>query len=664
MRHQRRFPALVAVVWIALCLVMAAFVIPCMAQGGRLGNYQITARVSPRSVPADGKSQAQIRIEVRDAAGHLAPDGTTVVVSTDLGEVGSSEFDRRAQIAMKTTSGFAIVFATSNTPGLAKINISVGISRSDNVYIEFRPEGEAATPAMRVVHIDGGWVGYALEQNVIEARDAASVEYGGMTVAGADIVQFDVNTMDLRAEPAVVSRDEKELRGESLFFQLYTKRGALRQFTDKGLQKLSFDLYSMDSRSLDSDLPQNAFDFLDVTAHTWLIADSITVFLDEKIVLRDAEIYVDGEKVISLPAYWVLALPGYRGASHSQILSLSSNGDLAVNFPFFYRVTDTATGAIEIQRGARSGSVIAHEGWGLGLREEYRGNNVEGEVVLSGLPRSDWGAEWHETRPVFGGMLGDFSIGWPDHHSLFADANIFSYRGSYRSNIWAYYRRPQDGENSYGITADWLTSPRRLRRGSNNTFRLGTSVGVRHEDWEESGLVFDNELYGKLDFGAWRLAPQTYLTFDVEDIYYWNTAAYGANSARSTLTLEKSFGPSFTTFLDYDVEYNSGDSYREGWGQGLDLTARATLDRWDMYLTGRWDLTDDYNYGALDLIYYLNDRWRLALLGTHYKLDDTKFDDIELGLGWKVWQQREIGLRWSQETGGVSLELGGLTSSF
>ena len=48
---------------------------------------------------------------------------------------------------------------------------------------------------------------------------------------------------------------------------------------------------------------------------------------------------------------------------------------------------------VEIQRGAQSGSVIAREGWSLGLREEYRTSAGEGELVLAGLPRGDWGVE-------------------------------------------------------------------------------------------------------------------------------------------------------------------------------------------------------------------------------------------------------------------------------
>ncbi len=663
-RHQHRSAVLVVTLMGALCLVLTGSGSRCEAQGGRVGDFQITARANPYSVPADGKSTARIYIDVRDTAGRPAPDSTNVVVSTDLGRLGETEFPESAALTVRTTVGRALVFATSHTPGLAKIKISVGASRSEDLLIDFRPEGEEAAPAMRVVNIRGGWVGYSVDLNIVEARDDASLEYGGMTVSGADILQLDVDRMDLRAEPATVARNDKQLEGESLFFQLYTKRGALRQFTDEGSRRVSFDLFSMESRPLDEDLSSEAFDFVDAESHTWLVADSITVFVDEKIVLRHAKMYVDGEKAVSLPSCWVIPMPGYRGASHGQILGVSSDGELSVNFPFFYRVTDTAAGAIEIRRGAQSGSVVAHKGWALGLREEYRSSEIEGEVMLSGLPRGDWGMQWRDTRRVFGGALADLSISSPEHHSLFVDANLFNYRRSYRNNVRGYYSRPEYSDSSYGLAVDWLTSPRRFTQGSNNTFRLGASLGGRHDSWEKSGLVFDNELYGQMDFGAWRLASQTWLRFDIDNVYTWDTAGYGANRARTSLGLEKGFGNSVTAFFDYGLEYGSGDAYRQDWWQVLDLNSWAVLGRWESYLRGSWDLTNDGTLASLDLIYCLNDRWRLAALGTYYKYDDTSFDDIELGLAWRVWQGREIGLRWSRDLGGVTLELGGLSSIY
>ena len=144
LRHQRRRSVLVAVVMVGLCGAILIPAGPCAAQGGRLGDYRITAVANPRSVPADGKSAARIRIDVTDSQGRPAPDDTDVVVTTDLGRLGESDFERSKAVTVKTSAGFAIVLATSDTPGLATVRIRVGASGSNNVYLEFRPEGEEA----------------------------------------------------------------------------------------------------------------------------------------------------------------------------------------------------------------------------------------------------------------------------------------------------------------------------------------------------------------------------------------------------------------------------------------------------------------------------------------------------------------------------------------
>ncbi len=636
----------------------------CQAQGVRFGHVGIIrVAVSPRRVPADGQTRARIRVEVRDAQGQHLPDDTPIVMHTDLGLLSEAKTDKRPSLTVRTSGGFALAFASSDTPGTATITISVQDSRNSAV-VEFLPKGELAAPEARVVDIRGAWVAYSLDLNMVEARDGAQARYAGMTVEGGDILQLDIGQMVLKAEPTVIKRGDQELSGEDLYFDVRRKRGALRRFADGEVERVLFDIYNLSPREFDWDLPHDAFRFNDSYAQTWLVADSVSVFVDEKIVLRHGVVYIDGQKAMSLPPYWIIGMPGYTGASNTQVLGLSSDGGLAVNFPFFYRVTDHTTGSVEVQRGARAGSVVASEGWSLGLREEYRSGNAEGSVVIGGLPRSDWGMEWNDRRPVFGEAFGDFSVGWPDHRNVFADANIYDYRDGYSLNMRSYYDLLASAADSYGVEADWLTSPRPFSADGRDTFRLGTSLGLRHSAEEKSGLIFSNELYSGLDFHSWRLGRQAWLTPTVSNVYSWDTADYSANNARGGLRLRKYFGRSADLYVNYSTEYASGDAYHQGWRQMLSTDVRASANKWATYLSASWDLTDDSTYGYLAFDYYLTDRWRLGLLGTYYKFEDAKFDDVELEAGWCVWQNREIGLRYSQDTGRFSLELTGLRGTF
>lgn len=647
-----------------LFLVVTGSVDHCQAQGARFGRVGIIyVVVTPQRVPADGQTRARIRVEVRDAQGHHPPDGTAVIMHTDLGLLSEGKTQKSVYLTVRTSGGFARAFATSDTPGTAIVTINVQDSRNFG-RVEFLPKGEVAAPEARVIDIRGGWVGYSLDLNMVEARDEATVRYGGMTIEADDILQLDIEQMILKTEPTVVKRGSQELAGEDLYFDVRRKRGALHRFGDEGLERVFFDIYNLTPREFDWELPHDAFRFNDSYAQIWLVADSISVFIGEKIVLRHATVYIDGEKAMSLLPYWIIAMPGYTGASNTQILGLSSDGGLAVNFPLFYRVTEQATGAVEIQKGARAGSVIAAQGWSLGLREEYRSGDVEGSVVVGGLPRSNWGVEWSDRRRVFGDAFGDFRIGWPDHRNVFADANIYDYRDGYSFNVRGYYDALRTAPDSYGVEADWLTSSRPLSTDRRDTFRLGTSLGLRHRAGEKAGLTFSNELYGGLDFHSWRLGRQAWLTPAVSNVYYWDTADYSSNNARGSLRLRKYFGDSVDLYLDYSTEYASGDAYHQGWRQVLSTDVRAYANKWATYLNASWDLTDDSTYGYLAFDYYLSDRWRLGLLGTYYKFEEAEFDDIELEAGWRIWQDREIGLRYSQDTSKFSLELTGLRGAF
>ena len=117
-------------------------------------------------------------------------------------------------------------------------------------------------------------------------------------------------------------------------------------------------------------------------------------------------------------------------------------------------------------------------------------------------------------------------------------------------------------------------------------------------------------------------------------------------------------------FVDYFAEYSTGDVYYQGWHEGLGLDTWASFDRWDAYLRSNWDFTDDSTLASLDLSYYLSNRWRMVLLGTYYDFQYTSYNDVEIGMGWKVLQGQEIGLRWSHDEGCLSLEFGNLRSSF
>lgn len=643
-----------AIIAVALLCVAGAW-----CQTSRAGIYQLQLAATPSQVPADGKSQARLRVDFRDQQGHSVPDGTAFVAHTDLGMLSFSSVGRASSINGRTSGGFAILFLTSTTAGTATVTVQAADSRSV-AYVDFLPEGEVASGGARVVDVTGGWVGYSMDLGMVEARDRAKVTFGKLTIEAGGVLQVDVEGMFLKAQDVVIRRGNAELRGEDLYYDFATKRGILRRFGEERVERVFFDSITLKPVESGWEVPDDAFKISKQESDTWLICRSTSFFLREKVVLRNASLWIQDQKVFSFPSYWIIGLPGYTGETNSQALGMTSSGGLAVDFPFFYRVTDKATGAVKIQRGARASSVNSRDGWSVAISEEYRnGMGTEGLVELGGLPRSDWGFQWQDSRPMFGNGCNYLNFAMPDHQSVYADTNAYRYASGGRFSFRGYFDRPLDYDSSYGVTGDFLQDPRPI--GDHNlTYRFGTSVGWRNFSELNGATGFTNELYSELSFGSRTMGKRTTLSPMLSNVYSWDTTGYSENSLRADLRLDHQFKPGLSLGFDYGAELQSGsDSSQSGLSQVVGLDLRASHGaKWSSYLSSTYQIEDAGLYSYLNFDYRLNQNWRWGISGTYYDYADSGYHDVELSLG-RLFGDREISLAYSTQSGHFSLNLGG-----
>lgn len=637
--------------------MLARGLAPALAQGTISGNMRITMRPNPPTVPADGKSRSRIRIEVRDRAERPAPDGTPVLCHVDNGLLGTCDADKAESLSVTTSGGYATVYCSSKTPGSATVMARVQDSRTE-VVVVFLPKGEAARAYSRVVDIRGGCVGYCLELGVIQARDGARARVGKLVFDAADGLEVRLGDNTIRGWGVRITRKGERLAGENFFYDLARQRGMLRRFGDDGVERGYFSAYGLKDAAERWEVPEGAFRGDDREGDTWLVCKSCQYFLGQKVVVKHATLYAGPQKVFSFPPYWVIGLPGYSGASNTQVIGASTDGGLAVNFPFFYRVTDEWAGSVKVQRGASGSSFVARDGWSFAIAEEYDTGDAKGSVEASGLLKSDWGIEWRDEREVFGDNQGFFNVSWPDHHSVFADASLYHYGDSYRFNLRGQYDNPQLGGESYHAYADWLTDPRDL--SSDASYRLGLSLGVRRYDLQDEGWIFENELYGALDFDSWRIGNSVRVTPSITNVYSWDTGEYSSNSAKGQLRMAKRLGSRGRLGLNYYLGYRSGDTSRPGINQSLGLDFSLSHGaKWSGFLNGTWDMTVGDTYGYLAFDYYVKPKWRVGLMATHYDFSQTKYEDLEFAVA-RSLGSREVGLRYSVDSGRLSLEFGGL----
>lgn len=645
--------ALTALAALLLCCVMAS------AQMPRYDGVRINLWPTPRVVPADGKSAATVRAELRDASSRPVPDGTMVVFRVEGGALSLDGDERRQVVTTQTVAGSATVQVTSDATGTANVIAEVATGEGKNqVTIAFVAEGSSLLAGSSVVHVRGNWVGYALDLAIVEARDEAEVEYAGMVVRSPDVLQVDVNTLTLKAINAEIKVDGRILRANDISYNLLSGEGVLRRIGEEGVERKCFDCYSLQERDPDRDVSAETFRLDTARAGVWAVADGVSVHPHEKVVLRSATLYAGGERVIALPRYWVMAMPGYTGTTHSRTMGVNSEGQLAVDFPYFYRVDETRTGAVKIQRGATAGSVIARDDWSLALEEAYSSRGGEGAISLVGLPRNDWGVEWRDQRSL--GSFGDgyFSVYSPDHQSYYGDANIYQSRGDRRLNLTASVRKPRGQDFSYAAAADWLTMNRPAGLW-NSSYRLGTAIGLRHVAGYDEGIVAENNLYAALDFPRAYLAERTSLTPSVSNFFSWDTGGFSRNSLRSELRLRHYVSSDMSVHASYVSEYTSGD-LAKGFAHLVNLDLRAYHGRnVSGYLTTNYDLTDDrfYGFGLVD--YRLDENWRMGVAGTYFDYQDDSFSNMELSVARRLGPT-EVGLRWSEASGRISLEFGDL----
>ncbi len=630
------------------------------AQAPRFDGVRVNLWPTPRVVPADGRTQATVRAELRDATGRPVPDGTTVVFRIDGGQLSIRGDERRQAITTSTVSGSATVFATSTEPGMAQIVAELTTGEGKNVTsVAFVEEGSSLVGGTGVVHVRGGWVGYAVDLGIVEARDDAEVEFSGVTIRARDVVQVDIKRLTVRAHNVRVEVDGRFLEADAINYDLMSGQGTLRRFGSEGLERVCFDCYTLEERTPEREIPGSEFELDTSEASAWAVAEGISIHPQEKIVLRDATVYAGSSKIIDLPKYWVIAMPGYTGTTHSRVLGVNSAGDLAVDFPYFYRVDETTTGAVKIQNGASAGSVIARDDWSLAVEEAYDTGTAEGAFSLVGLPRDDWGFQWRDQRSLGERRDAHITAYTPDHQSYYADANIYEWWGDERLNLTGSLQRPRGEGLSYAASADYLTMNRPLG-AFDASYRLGTAVGVRHIHGFDSGLVGEHQVYGSVSFPRQYIAERTSLTPTLRNTFTWDTSGFQHNSLRGELSLRQIVSSDKSFRVSYEGQLSSGDQ-SDGYRHLLNLDVRAYHGlNLTSYLTGTYDLTEDefYGFGLVD--YYFDDRWRVGLAATYYQFDESAYDDYEITVARDIGGT-EIGLRWSEASGRISLELGEMT---
>jgi len=628
------------------------------AQGVRSGQlYRVVLTAAPTRLPADGQSAARLTVQVRTLDDQPAPDGTEVYFSTDLGDVSTSGVvGRRESVVAQVAGGFATAELTSDVVGTATVRADCRGAR-DEAMVDFGGGG-GESPTVR---IEGGWVGYAQQEGFIEARSGAKLSYRGLEVH-AEVIQLSTADLVVRADAVALKRGEKQLEGEDVYLELGAMRGVLRRFGDEGVERVTFSATTLEPREEASEVPDGAFRLIEAEPSIWQVCRRASLYPREKLVLESAALYVDNQRILRYPPFWVIGFGGYSGSSNTSFLSVNTNGGLSVDFPFFFSVTDNSSDAVRLQHGSRYGSVAARQGFSLGLEHTYqsRGNDAEGSLVFDGLPRSQWGMAFSHSQRAFGAGQASFNVQWPNHEDLFMDLSGYSSFRAGSLSMRASMDRMQSASGwGYSAGVDYLANAVRLGH-SGPALRLGTGLTYGASSFVSQGARLTQRTSASLSVPGWRLGGLQ-LTPSLAETFTWNTDRETINSLRGELALQQPLRGMGSVGLRYTAEYASGSSaylYQKGFHHQLSLNfSAAGSDRWSTYLNTTYDLTDQDLYAFGQFSYRPWHKLRVGVLGTYYDYGGFAFDDLELSLSRRVGD-REIGLAWTKSNERLSLVFG------
>jgi lipopolysaccharide export system protein LptA len=355
--------------------------------------FSLRLRADPDRAPADGKSSLVLLVEVLDALGRPAPDGTMVYFVATLGQVVSP---------VQTIGGLAQTTLTaSNVAGRAMVSAMVGPARQ-SIQVEFLAEPGSGSPGSHVIELEADEVAYSADKQVFVATWQARLEYRGMEIR-ADGIQYDLGANLVCAQGNVALQSGgRTLHADALRYELVSLRGRLLRIAEPA-ERLLVEGSKLETRRDKSEDSVLWEPLRTDETRTWVKARRAVISPGEKVILDHAAFYVGDTRVMALRRHVVE--PGSGGAVFGQALGFSSASGVSMDFPMYYRASAHHIGSLHLTRNRGLAVGEAGLGWLLGLREEYmQEGRSEGALQLDDLFRPDRGLRW-EHRQQFGGGL-------------------------------------------------------------------------------------------------------------------------------------------------------------------------------------------------------------------------------------------------------------------
>jgi len=624
--------------------------------------FAFTLTASQPFLVADGKSTCDIIARADDPS----LEGTVVHFTTSLeGTVIEPQAPFRNGIAK-------VRLRAGTTPGVTVITAFFGTSRQ-TLELQLVPPGAGIGREAQVIQMEGDYVAYAPQYQFIAGSGKVRLVYRGWEIRSDVRLDFWLNQKIAVAEgtpganKVLITNGKTQWVGDRLIADMERQVAILTRVVPQARRvilkgwALSEGTES-DAASLREPVPPN-----DLSAN-WVRGREFVLYGNDRLVIRRAQLYLQGRKWISLPLY-VEAQSGYAMASSFgstlptplglQGISVTAYGGLQLDTPIYYRADLHGTGAVRLQYFGSKGFSAYRPGFALSLEEQYvfgKLGQMEGGFYLEQITRPEWSVRWQHFQRLSEGHQLDLFVDFLRHKDLFAR---LGYRGTVGERI------------GIGVEANFQRA------------ELGTSHGA--------------QLYAYLPGG---MLGKSGVTYTLSGALAWQPDGFGSSlrwglDANFILPTKRLGRGQWTTQLGlsladdgtgFQIPWQLTTSLRHPLGRHGDLSLIYNLDKgrslfafggftneslslnltqtfgtkWQIYGMGTLNLRGGSQYHSLFITHQWRPRWRILLEMTWQGYRGFSYTDYTIRLMHDLGNGVSLSLNWSKSRRRFYVELGAL----
>lgn len=660
-------------------LFLSVLTIPAIADRG-VGSIDLSA--NPNTIAADGKSTCTINAQVRNKDGGLVPDDTEIQFSASLGVIQESATTSAGVARVKLVSsdipGTCIVTATwLDGQAVAQTNVEFG----DAVSL---PQGR------QYITIEADkYLAYSIDYRILEALGDVKIRYRSLELQAHE-VQIDLDKNRIVAiggsgtQPVKLSTESGIVEADMFTCDLSGTRGLLLSAGKGAVQEVDLSKAKPTISTEEVSYMSEDFDLVDLSDSTMLVkAKAATIFPNEKIQFKSANVYVNGKRMLSLP-YYLLSLTGYA-PDGEQYVGYSTGG-ITLNLPVYYSLTPSSSGALLMRHGDSTGwgQYGQKPGWFIDARQKYATDKSQGMLTLNRITNNDWGAQISHNQDLGNQTQAYLYMDYPAHQNFFGSLNLNKGFKTFNMGL------SLDG-SKYVIDGNDLTPQSASRALSADVYiqtlakKLGKSplkytlsARTQHYYTNDSSqdTVAEWDSTQRLDANIYSmpmpLGRNLTLRNSVSLGYVMGDSNTRGLSKLGTAVLDWKLSKQSNFQLSYRFTERPSISVvrRPGTEETVETlinnNARQTLSamlrlgdskKWYASVYAIKGL--DYSSANIfaDFSYRLSNSWRLGMRSTTNNVGVSSYDDFELSLGKRIGN-RELLAVWSKSQNKIMFELG------